>query len=244
MIDFHCHILPDIDDGSESMENSLEMARQAVADGVTHIVVTPHGLSAGLEALLAKRDQRMKELREVLTANGISIELLPGMEYLADGHSSIAGLNMPACRCGVPEYADRPLLVELPFTIDIAFAANVLFNAQRSGIPLVLAHPERYDGFVKHVEQLMDLQDKGLYLQFNSNNFKKGFFSRAIPNGILKLIEHDREHVLVGSDAHDPEYRPAVLRTARERITSVFGEDCWKLISDETPRRLLGLSAK
>ena len=241
MIDFHCHILPDIDDGSDSMESSLAMARQAVADGVTHIVATPHGSSDGLDALLEKRDARMKELKAALLTENIPLEILPGMEYFADGHSSNAGLDHPACRCGNPEYDERPLLVELPFTIDIAFAANVLFNAQRSGITLVLAHPERYDGFLKHVEPLMELQDKGLYLQFNSSNFKGGFLSRAIPKAILRLIEHDREHVLVGSDAHHPEFRPAVLTHARERIVATFGEDCWRLISDETPRRLLGL---
>ena len=242
MIDFHCHILPDIDDGSQSMESSLAMARQAVEDGVTCIVATPHGSFNGLGELLEKRDSRLAELRAALMENNIQLELLPGLEYFADGHSSNAGLNHPACRCGVPEFEERPLLVELPFTIDIAFAANVLFNAQRSGIPLVLAHPERYDGFLKHVDQLMELQDKGLYLQFNSNNFKGSFFSRAIPKAILRLIEHDREQVLVGSDAHHPEFRPAVLTDARERIVSAFGEDCWTLISDVTPRRLLGLA--
>ena len=242
MIDFHCHILHDIDDGSDSMDSSLAMARQAVADGVTMIVATPHGSSNGIDELLAKRDARMAELKDALSSENIPLEILPGMEYFADGHSSNAGLDHPACRCGVPDFDERPLLVELPFTIDIAFAANVLFNAQCNGIPLVLAHPERYNGFLKHVDQLMELQDKGLYLQFNSNNFKGTFFSKAIPKAILRLIEHDREHVLVGSDAHHPEFRPAVLTHARERIVSTFGEDCWTLISDVTPRRLLGLA--
>ena len=241
MIDFHIHILPGIDDGSQNWDETMQLARQSADFGITHLVATPHGSSESLAVLLPKRDKLIVELRERLQAEQIPLTILPGLEYSADGHSSDAALAKPESRCGSPEIENRPMLVELPFTVNLDFAANLLFNAQIKNVTLILAHPERYDGFLKKIDFLKDLMDKGLYLQFNSNNFKGGFLHNSIPKAILKLIEHDKEQVIIGSDAHHPKYRPAGLLDAKTKITDSFGEDVWTLISHETPARLLGI---
>lgn len=133
------------------------------------------------------------------------------------------------------------MLIELPYGVDLAFASNVLFATQLAGVPVVLAHPERYVGFVKRIDLLKELLDKGMYLQFNSRSFKSGLFNWAIPKAILKLIDYCGSQILVGSDAHDSQFRPAGLHCAREKITSAFGVRAWEVISQSTPRRLLGL---
>ena len=223
MIDFHIHILPGIDDGSQNWDETMKLARQSADFGITHLVATPHGSGENLAMLLPKRDQLIR------------------LEYSADGHSSDSALATPECRCGNPDVQNRPMLVELPFTVNLDFAANLLFNAQIKNVTLILAHPERYDGFLKKIDFLKDLMDKGLYLQFNSNNFKGGFLHNSIAKAILKLIEYAKEQVIIGSDAHHPEYRPAGLLDARKRITDAFGEDAWTLISHDTPAQLLGI---
>ena len=241
MIDFHIHILPGIDDGSQNWDETLKLARQSADFGITHLVATPHGSGADLALLLPKRDKLLEEFRQRLQDEQIPLTVLPGLEYSADGHSSDSALAMPECRCGNPDVKNRPMLVELPFTVNLEFAANLLFNAQIKNVTLILAHPERYDGFLKKIDFLKDLMDKGLYLQFNSNNFKGGFLHNSIPKAILKLIEYAKEQVIVGSDAHHPEYRPAGLFDARKKITEAFGEDTWTLISYDTPAQLLGI---
>ena len=241
MIDFHIHILPGIDDGSQNWDETLKLARQSADFGITHLVATPHGSGADLALLLPKRDKLLEEFRQRLQDEQIPLTVLPGLEYSADGHSSDSALATPECRCGNPDVQNRPMLVELPFTVNLEFAANLLFNAQIKNVTLILAHPERYDGFLKKIDFLKDLMDKGLYLQFNSNNFKGGFLHNSIPKAILKLIEYAKEQVIVGSDAHHPEYRPAGLFDARKKITEAFGEDTWTLISYDTPAQLLGI---
>ena len=241
MIDFHIHILPGIDDGSQDWDQTLRLARQSADFGITHIVTTPHGSRENLVPVIHKRDALLEEFRVKLKEENIPLTIIPGLEYSADGHSADAALEMPESRCGSSEIPNRPMLVELPFTVDLNFAGNLLFNAQLKGVTLILAHPERYDGFTKKIDFLMDLMDKGLILQFNSDNFRGGFLRNAIPNGILKLIAHAQDQVLIGSDAHHPDYRPAGLADAKKKITDTLGEDVWKLVSWETPARLLGV---
>ncbi len=242
MIDFHCHILPGIDDGSQSMDESLQLARQSVEDGVTHVVATPHGGIQDLDSILSQRDAKLAELRERLAQENIPLTLIPGLEYAVDGHSDDAALEHPNCRCGETPGISSPLLVELKFSMNIAFAGNLLFKAQLKGIPIILAHAERYEGFKNSGSMLMDLMDKGLIIQFNSQNFRRPLpILNSIPKVILKIIEHAPEQVIVGSDAHNPDMRPAGLAMARELVISKFGEEVWRKISWENPRRLLGL---
>ena len=241
MIDFHIHILPGIDDGSQNWDETLQLARQCADFGITHVVATPHGSRENLARVIEARDALLAEFRAKLSQENIPLTILPGLEYSADGHSTDSALETPECRCGNPSYPNRPMLVELPFKVNLSFAANLLFNAQLKNVTLILAHPERYDGFLKNINFLKELMDKGLILQFNSDNFRGGLFRNAIPKNIIKLIEHAKDQVVIGSDAHHPVHRPAALADARKRITDTLGEDVWKLVSWETPAQLLGI---
>ena len=224
------------------MDESLQLARQSVEDGVTHVVATPHGSLQDLDNMLARRDEKLAELRERLAQENIPLTLISGLEYSVDGHSDDAALDHPNCRCGENPGIASPLLVELNFSMNIAFAGNLLFKAQLKGIPVILAHVERYEGFKDGGAMLMDLMDKGLVLQFNSQDFSRPFpLFNSVPKVMLKLIGHAPDKVLVGSDAHNPDKRPAGLAKARTIVTSEFGEDVWQKISSENPRRLLGL---
>ena len=243
MIDFHCHILPGIDDGSQNMEHSLELAWQSVEDGITHIVTTPHGNHGILLEQLGKRDKALAELRVRLEQEKIPLQLISGMEYSADGEFWKVVQEAPECRCGVDKGDERPLLLEIPLNMDISLAEDVYFKAQLKGVKIVLAHPERYEGFERNADMLQSLLDRGAFLQFNASSLHRGFlFFDSLPKTILKLIEHAPNQILLGSDAHHPEHRPAGFGTAREYVTKRLGEEVWKLMTDITPRKLLGLA--
>ena len=125
--------------------------------------------------------------------------------------------------------------------MDLHFVADLLFMAQLKGVPMVLAQPERYKAFRKSFEELCELMDKGLVLQFNSEDFHKTFFNRAIPNLMLALIDHDPTRAVIGSDAHHAERRPAGLLQAKETISKALGERIWEQVSQKNPAELLGL---
>jgi protein-tyrosine phosphatase len=242
LIDFHSHIAPGLDDGAQTLDDSLELARQSVDEGVTHIVATPHGSSHGLAGLLDKREVALTTFQEALSKENIPLTVLPGLEYYADGNSATSALNDPACRCGVPEALGRPILVELPMSLDLSFAGDLLFNAQLRQVPLVLAHPERYNRFKDKLDFLESLMDKGLYLQFNSDDFYTSLFRHSLCNAMLRLIRHNPQQVVIGSDCHRPNWRPAGLSCSQDKITDALGADVWKLVTQDTPAALLGLN--
>lgn len=241
MIDFHCHIIPGIDDGAQTLEESLELANQCVEAGVNYVLATPHGSSDDLERQIKLRDEGIAMLQAKINELNLPLTILPGLEYNADGHSDTAAIDTPSCRCGLAEPAKRPLLLELPFAVELDFVSNVLFKAQLKGISMILAHPERYNGFTSKLNMFMTLMDKGLYLQFNAQDFRGGWFSNATPKAMFKLIEHAPDQVLIGSDAHNPNRRPCGFGDAQKRVTQALGEKCWSLMSDITPRRLLDI---
>ncbi|MBR0458577.1 MAG: hypothetical protein IJJ26_05030 [Victivallales bacterium] len=241
VIDFHIHILPGIDDGSQDIETSLRMAKLCVADRVTHILSTPHGSSRSLATLLPKRDTLIAQLKQRLDEENIPLQIVPGLEYYADGHSAESALANDACRSGVPGHPDRPILVELPLSMDISFAKDLLFQAQLKGVTLILAHPERYPHFAERLPFLIDLMEKGLYLQFNASDLHNTLLPWGQARKILSLIQANPEQCLIGSDAHNDTTRPPGLLDAQNAVTRKLGQDVWNLLVSTTPARLLGL---
>ncbi|MBO4619952.1 MAG: hypothetical protein J5654_07565 [Victivallales bacterium] len=241
MIDFHCHILPGLDDGAQSLDESLALARQCVDAGVDTVVATPHGHGTIIDTLLPCRSEALQTLSEALAKEQIPLRIYPGLEYFADGHSVDMAVAHPEILCGVPGTPNRPLLLELSIDMDLHFVADLLFMAQLKGVPLVLAHPERYKNFRKSFQLLCDLMDKGLVLQFNSEDFRKSFFHHAIPNLMLALIDHDPTRVVIGSDAHNSVRRPAGLAVAQETITKSLGVMTWEQVSLKNAVELLGI---
>ena len=116
-------------------------------------------------------------------------------------------------------------------SLDITFAANLLFTMQLKHVTLILAHPERYRGFATHFSDLIDLLWKGMYLQFNVSSFQRSLRHWLTRRVIFKLLDAAPEQILIGSDAHHSELRPAGLALAQQAITDVFDDDTWELVS-------------
>ena len=240
MIDVHCHILPAIDDGSSCMEDSVKLARQCVEDGVDTVVCTPHGTSSTLQEQIGRRDAAMAQLREELERQGIPLRLLPGLEYCIDGHSLDCYRQAENFTLG--GRIGGALLLEFPFEVDFTLTSNLLFYASQRDVQIILAHPERYHGFLQHKEEIVGWLNRGLLLQFNACNLKhRGFFFNRVPKMIAELIAVAPDQILLGSDAHHPEDRPAGLSVAKETVVSALGEDGWRKLTVENPSRVIGL---
>lgn len=139
MIDIHCHILPGIDDGAQTFEISLEMARIAVEEGVQTIVCTPHIMPGVFDNTPPDIRRRVAELTRDLADKGVEIELMPG----SDAHvrpDFVAALRRDEIQ---PIGTGRYVLFEPPHNVAPPRLDEILFNIRAAGWHPILTHPER-----------------------------------------------------------------------------------------------------
>lgn len=144
MIDWHCHILPGLDDGPETMTESLAMARLLVDAGFQTVYCTPHCIRGRFDNSPDQVRRATEQLQRELLAEGIRLAVKPGMEYYLDEH-------FPA-KLENPQFLGntRLLLVEIPSWASIGLVRENLQNILRRGYVPLLAHPERC-ALVSHV---------------------------------------------------------------------------------------------
>lgn len=228
MIDWHCHILPGLDDGAADMQQALAMASALAAAGFRTVYCTPHRMPGCYEADNIQVRRGVTELQERLQERGIPLTLLSGCEYSLDEYL-LASLVDP-----LPLGESRQILVEILPRLTAEMVRQVLYNVVRSGFTPVIAHPERCQllepvacrpegnkfvaslkslvrvGRAASTEQdlatitgtpLLDyLRELGCSFQGNLGSFK-GFYGRRVQsaaNSLKSLGVYDR----YGSDLH------------------------------------------
>ncbi len=234
MIDTHCHILPGIDDGPDTLEISVEMARVAAKDGVHVIIATPH---ANLDEGVVTPEQireRVAILNDAIRAAGIGITVLPGAEI-----SSVDNLIKRLEAGQVMTVADRGkhLLIELPFSSFPNYVPDLFFNLQLMGFVPIIAHPERSGAARLRLDTIRELAQRGALLQVNAESIrgKEGRGIRAIAQRLL------REDLVsfIASDGHDPKRRPPVISPARSAMRRLGGDAAFARLTESGPARLL-----
>lgn len=220
MIDIHCHILPNVDDGPDHVELSLAMARQAADEGITHIIATPHHRNGRFENAKADILREVEKFNERLEKENIPVTILPGQEtrmngdMLADYESgNILTLNN----------TDRYVFVEFPPNDVPAYAAHLLFDLKMKGLVPVIVHPERNRAIMEKPNRLYRLIKDGSLSQVTAASIV-GKFGKKIQEFSLELIEHSLVH-FIASDAHNVTSRAFHMRAAYREITKEFGYD-------------------
>jgi protein-tyrosine phosphatase len=216
MVDLHCHILPGLDDGSSGLEESLEMAEAAIADGITHVVATPHSSSSH-----AFNYARVREARDELQARlGDRLVLATGCDF----HMSPE--NMIALREDAPRFCINQrnyLLVEFnEFSIPPAMD-HTLHELQLAGLQPVITHPERNGILRTRPERLKQWVEHGCYVQVTANSLT-GTFGPGAQQGGWRWMGEGLIH-FVASDAHNTTSRPLRLRPAYDAVEAKFGKE-------------------
>lgn len=235
MIDLHSHILPGIDDGAQSWDETLAMARIAVADGVKVMVATPHMMDAGPFANRAAEVLALAaEAQERLKMAGIDLEIVPGGELFLSPETP-AGIRSGE----LLTYANqrRYALVELPGDDVPPYAEQALFECQLAGVTPVLAHPERNSVLVNDLDRLAEWVERGVLLQVNALSLASESEGRR-RRAAEELIERRLVH-FVASDAHTTRRRRPGLSRAKKRVATLAGEEMAQILVAENPRRLL-----
>jgi len=218
MIDLHCHILPGVDDGPAELEESLEMGKQAVADGIETLVATPHTLDGTYHNPLQRVKDNVVRLRKVFEEHRIPIDLCVGSEA-----HICTGLTQKVLAGEVATLNDngRYVLVEFPLHVIPPGSKEELFQLRLNDITPILAHPERSSIFQYQPELLFDWVDMGCLVQITAMSITGQLGQEAMECSHY-LLKHRYVHV-VATDAHSPVNRPPIFSPALKVSARILG---------------------
>lgn len=246
MIDIHSHILPNIDDGAKHMEDSVAMAKAAVADGIDTIIATPHHKNGRYdntkEIILPLVDQLNKRLQD----EAIPLTVLSGQESRIYGEmieDYEKGIVLPLNR------TTQYVFVEFPSNAVPRYSKQLLFDMQVHGIKPIIVHPERNKAIMEDPDILYELVKNGTLTQVTAASVV-GHFGKKIKKFTLDLMEANLTH-FIASDAHNTTTRGFRMQEANQTVTEEFGpsmlyylmENAQYMVNNETvigeqPRRV------
>ena len=225
IVDFHSHILPRIDDGSASLEESIAMLRMEAEQGIHHVVATPHFYPQHNhpESFLRRRREVEMRLREEMARHSGLPEVSVGAEvYFFSGISEsdvLQQLTIGSKRCILLEMPQSPWTEAMYRELEQIPA--------RQGLTPIMAHVDRYIGPFRTFGIPERLAELPVLVQANASFFLR----RSTARMALRMLKEDRIHFL-GSDCHDPESRPPRLGEAVEKIRGSLGDRVLDRIAD------------
>jgi protein-tyrosine phosphatase len=216
MIDLHCHILSGMDDGAKSVEESLAMAETAIADGITHVVATPHASNEFHFDFSAVQ----RAAGELQRAVGDRLKITTGCDFHLSPENVVALKRNPAPFC---IHQKDYLLVEFnEFSIPPA-VDKIIYEIQLAGLRPIITHPERNSIVRAQPERLGKWIRNGCYAQVTGQSLL-GTFGPGAQQISRSWIARGLIH-FVASDAHNLTRRPHKLRAAYEAVRSEFGSE-------------------
>ena len=215
MIDFHSHILPQIDDGAQNIKMSLDMLSESYRQGVRTVVATPHCYIANeydIDIFLEKREKSYNILKKAMAEDGRDLpEIVLGCELQISKNVYHFEKLRPLCI----ENTDY-ILVEMPYGKWTEDCYDYLYELTLKGMRPIMAHIERFIGKKKDFHNLYSLD---LLYQVNADSFLSPFVKRHLPDlfekGIIQLL---------GSDMHNTTRRATHMKNAVERIVNGYGD--------------------
>lgn len=226
MIDIHCHILSGLDDGAQTIQDSLTMAKAAVQSGIKKIVATPHHQTSKYVNPRDEIVQKVAEMNEALQREGIPLEVLSGQEVRVFGEwledykrGNIATINN-----------QNYVLVEFPANHVPVYSEQLFYEIQLSGLTPIIVHPERNSQIVEQPDKLYHLVEKGALAQLTAASVT-GAFGKKVQKFSRQLIEANLVH-FIASDAHNTTTRSFKMDEAFERIGKEYGLDYVALFAE------------
>jgi protein-tyrosine phosphatase len=210
MIDLHCHVLPGIDDGPETIEGWVELARTALAAGIDTLVATPH-VNARTPNDAATIAALVESVNDRLATEEIELEVLPGAEIAMTQLAEVEPAELERLGLG----GGRWLLVEPPFTLVATGLQDLVLGLLRRGHGVVLAHPERCPALHRDRRIVPALADAGVLMSVTAGSLV-GRFGGEVRRHALALAREGLIHN-VTSDAHDAINRPPGLAQELEQ---------------------------
>ncbi|MDY6972330.1 MAG: CpsB/CapC family capsule biosynthesis tyrosine phosphatase [Thermodesulfobacteriota bacterium] len=235
VIDLHCHILHGTDDGAETVEDSLSMAKKAVKDGIHTIVATPHTLNGVYSNSVHEVNSRVVELQDALTYEGIDLKVCPGADVHLCPRLNERIQNGDA---GTVNNTGKYVLLEFPLQTIPPSVKGEIFDLKVNGITPIITHPARHPVIQHDMDLLYELVCMGALCQITAMSIT-GDFGEDVMRCAERLLKHRMVHV-IASDAHSPEKRPPELSRAVDAAAETMGSvDEAEHMVKELPARII-----
>lgn len=235
MIDLHCHLLPGIDDGPATIEESLALAKLAIANGITGAVVTPHihiGRYDNTLHSIGVAFQRFKaelERQSIPLQLGMAAEVRIGFEMF----QLVSNGQLPFL--GVLDN-NKVLLVEFPHSHIPPGSDKLMVWLLDQGICPMIAHPERNKTIIREPQRIVPFVEMGCHLQVTAGSVA-GDFGQFAQECAFQMLQN-RWVTILASDAHNIKSRPPALEPGRAAAAKIVGEGAsWRLVQD-TPSQI------
>ena len=234
MTDIHSHILPFVDDGSDSYEKSIEMLKKHISQGVKNVVLTPHfrmgSFALGNDKIIEEFNNFKEKVKEELP----SIDLYLGREITLyrDMISDVEKGNF------LPINNGKFVLIEFPYVNEVD-ADEICYRVRLAGFIPIVAHVERYD-YLRKANLVEQLRKNGAVIQINAHSVARK--DRKEEAKFAKIILKKRLVDVVASDIHYN--REDVLGEAYKKACKKYGEEYADLIFKINPERILCLDKK
>lgn len=216
MIDIHHHLLFGLDDGSKDIDTSVAMAEMAAADGITHIVCTPHA-NAHYRFDPAVNRQKLAELQARLDGRitlGLGCDFHLSFENIEDALKNPAKYTING---------KNYLLVEFPDLAIPPTMTEVFYAFQVAGIEPIITHPERNLTIQKNPHRLDEWLERGCLVQITASSLT-GRFGRIAETFSHSLLRQNKVH-FIATDAHNLDSRPPHMKEARDLIAKRYGAE-------------------
>ncbi|HEY2495065.1 MAG TPA: CpsB/CapC family capsule biosynthesis tyrosine phosphatase [Paenibacillus sp.] len=212
MIDTHCHILPDVDDGPRTMEGAIRMAEAAVKQGIHTMIATPHHATKRYSTPASTIQRSVHKFNERLKKQGIPLTVLPGQEFrLTNEYRTEHRKGRIQTLAGSPY-----LLVELPSKAIPPYLFEFVSYMARHQLRILIAHPERNVGVIQQPEILRSWLEHGILLQVTTQSLI-GYFGRKVQETAKWICRRQYAH-LIASDAHDVIQRKFYFREGYKMV--------------------------
>ena len=236
MIDFHNHIIPNLDDGSKSLETSLSMLQYAAGQGITDVVNTVHYQSPRMDGekveyglVKDKVDKLQAELENknipIILHIGAEVFYLPNLMELKDD---------PLLTFGHGKY----MLVEFPFEQVPNGCGEVFFQLKMAGLTPIVAHPERIKPIQEDISIVRKLIRGGCVIQIDAGSLT-GSLGPGSKKASLEILRQNCCHI-IGSDAHDTKRRNFLLADALKIAKEILGKKAMDLVTVNPGKILTG----
>lgn len=233
MVDFHSHILPEIDDGSRSIEETIDMLEEAQKAGFSSIISTSHYIDGSYDCDKITREKLINEIQGILINKGINLKIYNGAEAYISRDLSLLVKDGKVPTMNNSKY----LLFELPMNTKVLFLEDVIFSLLSNKIVPIIAHPERYSFVQDDPNSLIDLINKGVLFQMNYGSIL-GYYGKDVKKTALKLLKANMIHFL-GSDAHRHHSIYTNILENKSDIIKIVGEEKFKELSEKNPTHVI-----
>lgn len=233
MIDVHSHMIPNVDDGSHSVEETFKMIEEAKQAGFTDIILTSHFLLNHYETNANELVFWKEKIQEIMNARNYGVNLHSGMEiYISNQIQDLIKEKRLLTLAN-----SRYMLIELPLSSTVKYLDYVIYTLQSLSIQPIIAHPERYKYVQENPDLVEEYIDKGALIQCNYGSIEE-LYGKAAKKTLKILLKKNNVHFL-GSDCHREESIYLVIPQAIRKIKKIIGEDEFYKISTINPKKIL-----